>query len=82
MSVLTRQRIHGYLIGGITGISIGMIIDSVDLEALKSRSDKLLEVCATISLVVTSVLGAYHEPRPSSRNHENRQTGSRPDSQD
>jgi hypothetical protein len=79
VSFLNRRRVHGYLIGGLTGLSIGLIIDSVDLEKVKERSDKLIELVATVSLVISSVAASYNEPRFTADSEEDRPTGSRSD---
>lgn len=80
MSGSIRARINGYLVAGSVGLSIGLVIDAIDMEVLLAKKDKTLKVLTAIALVIGAVSVAYHEP--SIGNSEVRQAGSPPDPHD
>lgn len=80
MSGATRARINGYLVAGSIGLSIGLVIDAIDIDVLLAKKDKALKILTAITLVIGAVTVAYHEP--SIGNTEVRQAGAPPDPHD
>jgi hypothetical protein len=64
--VVTKARVKGYLIALGVGLATGIVVDTVDLDLVLAKKEKLFSLMGAWCLVTGSVLGAYREQYPPS----------------
>ena len=62
MSLLNRNRVHGYIIASSVGLALGLMLDAVDLDVLLAKKDKALKIVGAFLLVTSAVSAAFYEP--------------------